>query len=69
MAANANERARIQSKAGLLRELQVPRDDNKPHPSRGGSPGYGLGSDLLLLSVGLYTYPTASAVVHRSIIL
>ena len=42
MATTANERATIRSRAGLSRELEMPRDDNRPHPSRGGSPGYDL---------------------------
>ena len=39
VATNANERAAARSKAGMTRELEQFRDDNLPHPSRGGSRG------------------------------
>ena len=42
MASDANRRAAARSAAGMTRELQVQRDDNTPHPSRGGSRGYPL---------------------------
>ena len=39
---DANERAAARSKAGLPRELEQLRDNNAPHPRRGGSAGYPL---------------------------